>query len=142
MIKINIESSDKLNDDAINILFDAARFYINQLLPKCKSLHVDIIIDDDIELKVDGYTGSVEIITPHHYEICIDDSLSRKQMLISLAHELVHVKQIETRQFTTLKNGSKQWNGLFYTNKIYKDAPWEVEAFEKEQLLYRAYMNK
>ncbi len=141
MIKVDIESSGDISDDVINTLYDATYFFIRQLIPQCARIRIDIIIDDDIELRDEGYLGCIEVLKPHHYEIYIDESLDLDEMVISLAHELVHVKQYELRELVELKNSALQWNGVFYSNALYNDAPWEKEAFEKENVLFECYQN-
>lgn len=62
---------------------------------------------------------------------------SLKDMGITLAHEMVHVKQLAKG---TLKqvNGVNYWKGKrFRKNHRYLNMPWEIEAFSKQELLFR-----
>ena len=56
---------------------------------------------------------------------------------LALAHEMVHVKQIAKGKLKIVR-GRKHWNGKRYSNKTkYLDMPWEIEAFSKQELLFR-----
>jgi hypothetical protein len=50
---------------------------------------------------------------------------------------MVHVKQIAKGKLKTVK-GINFWNGKKYSNKTkYLDQPWEIEAFSKQELIFR-----
>lgn len=62
---------------------------------------------------------------------------SLKDMGITLAHEMVHVKQMAKGTLKQI-NGVNYWNGKrFRKNHKYLDLPWEIEAFSKQELLFR-----
>jgi hypothetical protein len=55
----------------------------------------------------------------------------------TLAHEMTHVKQFAKGQFQ-IKNGKYYWMGKRVTKRVkYLDQPWEVEAFSKQEILFR-----
>lgn len=60
----------------------------------------------------------------------------------TLAHEMVHVKQFARGQFVS--EGNKQfWMGRRVTKRTkYLDQPWEVEAFSKQEILFRKAIEK
>jgi len=56
----------------------------------------------------------------------------------TLAHEMVHVKQLAKGQLKTRKTGSYVWAGKRYSKKTeYLSMPWEIEAFSKQELILR-----
>ena len=58
-------------------------------------------------------------------------------MGVTLAHEMVHVKQMARGTLKSVK-GFNIWKGKKYTKKTkYLDCPWEIEAFSKQELLFR-----
>lgn len=62
-------------------------------------------------------------------------------MGVTLAHEMVHVKQMARGKLRPVK-GFNIWNGKKYANKTkYLDRPWEIEAFSKQELLFRRAIN-
>jgi hypothetical protein len=55
----------------------------------------------------------------------------------TVAHEMVHVKQIASGKLKTVKS-KIQWNGkLFKASTPYLSRPWEVEAFQRQELIFR-----
>ena len=58
-------------------------------------------------------------------------------MGITLAHEMVHVRQMAKG---ILKSGPKGtiWNGKHFSKRTkYLDQPWEMDAFAKQELVFR-----
>ncbi len=61
-----------------------------------------------------------------------------KDVGLTLAHEMVHVKQLAKGQLKTRKTGSYIWAGKRYSKKTeYLSMPWEIEAFSKQELILR-----
>ncbi len=87
----------------------------------------------DIDLVIE-----FETLTKHQCGYCdyeedevivtIAKRLSRKEVIRTLFHELVHVKQYTDGR---LENGYK-WLGKIYED-AYSKLPWEIEAFELEE---------
>ena len=56
---------------------------------------------------------------------------------ITLAHELAHVAQFAKGTLQLTPKG-KRWKGKFYGRKTaYLDQPWEIDAFSKQELVFR-----
>lgn len=56
---------------------------------------------------------------------------------ITLAHEMVHVKQL-AKGILRAENGVKYWRGKRYSKRTkYMNCPWELEAFAKQEILFR-----
>jgi hypothetical protein len=56
---------------------------------------------------------------------------------VTLAHELTHVAQFAKGQLQLAKTG-KLWKGRLYKNNHpYLDQPWEIQAFERQELIFR-----
>lgn len=71
------------------------------------------------------------------YLIKINSKQTMKEIGLTLAHELVHVKQMIRGQLKTAKN-SIMWVGKPYKkNMEYLEMPWEVEAFSRQELILR-----
>jgi len=59
-------------------------------------------------------------------------------MATTLAHEMVHVKQLAKGQMKFLPGDAKIWKGKRYSKKTkYLDMPWELDAFSKQEILLR-----
>jgi len=64
--------------------------------------------------------------------------ISIMEMATTLAHEMVHVKQLAKGQMRFLPNEARIWKGKKYTKKTkYLDMPWELDAFSKQEILLR-----
>jgi hypothetical protein len=60
-----------------------------------------------------------------------------KDVGLTLAHEMVHVRQMALGILKT-NNGTNYWKGKRYTKRTkYLDQPWEQDAFAKQELVFR-----
>lgn len=60
----------------------------------------------------------------------------------TLAHEMVHVKQFAKGQLQS-EDGKNYWMGKRVTRRVkYLDQPWEVEAFQRQEILFRRAIEK
>lgn len=88
------------------------------------------ICEDDL----DGVTANLKnldsiliLIKPTSYE----------KMGVTLAHEMVHAKQLAQGTLKSVK-GINYWRGKKFSKRVkYLDQPWEVEAFSKQELIFR-----
>lgn len=94
-----------------------------------------------------GLKGSTECLDqdyrPREFKICIDPNLSRRNQLLTLAHELVHVKQFAMGEMRYTKYTELiKWNKQTIHNEEteYWDLPWEIEAFGREYGMYIRYV--
>jgi len=56
---------------------------------------------------------------------------------VTLAHELVHVRQL-ARGILRMTPQGKKWRGKFYSRRTpYLDQPWEQEAFARQEIIFR-----
>jgi uncharacterized protein YjaZ len=82
-----------------------------------------------------GYTVPVDILDS--YVVVIKPSMSIKSIGVTLAHEMVHVRQM-AKGILKIKNGVNYWCGKRYTKRTkYLDQPWEQDAFAKQELVFR-----
>ncbi len=60
-----------------------------------------------------------------------------KDIGITLAHEMVHVRQMARGILQTV-NGVNYWCGKRYTKRTkYLDMPWEQDAFARQEIIFR-----
>lgn len=72
------------------------------------------------------------------YLVVIKPNRKLKEIGMTLAHELVHVKQLAKGTLKYTKTGANIWAGKRYSKKVaYLDRPWEVEAFSRQELILR-----
>lgn len=71
-----------------------------------------------------------------------------KNILIDLAHELVHVKQYMNSEIFDYVSGGVRYKGSYFdisyqeNEEMYYDSPWEIEAYGREQGLYKMFVSK
>ena len=72
------------------------------------------------------------------YMVVIKPTRNLKDIGLTLAHEMVHVKQSAKGILKNKQNGMNIWAGKQYSKKTkYLDMPWEIEAFSKQELILR-----
>jgi hypothetical protein len=72
--------------------------------------------------------------------------MTKKPMLVALAHECVHVRQYARMELRQLADGKMRWKGVDYDESAmstddYWLLPWECEARGLELGLYYHYLN-
>jgi hypothetical protein len=73
----------------------------------------------------------------------MDPNLGKRNMLIVLAHEMVHVKQYAKGELKDFVYGTRvKFKGsIIDDNKVdYWDQPWEIEAHGREKGLYLKFL--
>ena len=85
--------------------------------------------NDGITVNLGTNIGFVVVLKPRR---------SLKDLGLTLAHEMVHVKQMAKGTLKTRSTGSYIWAGKRYSKKTeYLSMPWEIEAFSKQELILR-----
>lgn len=120
----------------------AACFYAEQLLISCADFSAEIF---SIELP-EGFRG---VCTAHvddkEFYIILSNKLSREDALVTIAHEMVHVKQYLRAQLQDAGE-STIWFSRLYDKSDFKDwywdAPWEIEAHAREKELYNLWKSQ
>lgn len=75
------------------------------------------------------------------YLVVVNSTRRLTDMGITLAHEMVHVRQMAKGKLKSVAKGNT-WNGKLYTKKTeYLDQPWEQDAFSKQELIFRRAIN-
>ena len=133
MILISIEGGTKKQQDLGE---EAIRFFVKKLMPRKRSLNIDLkihnLIKDDVAALCD-YIGRNEVVIESHHRGTLYDYISY------LAHECVHMKQYVTGELKT--TGRKEiWHGKDFTNVPYKKQPWEVEAWSSQHSLAKDFI--
>lgn len=87
---------------------------------------------------IDDMGTTVPIDTLNLYFVVIKSNMSLKDVGITLCHEMVHVKQMATGLMKPGK-GHIVWGGRKFKNgkTPYLECPWEVQAFQKQELIFR-----
>ena len=141
---LSIEGYRKQNKALYQSLGSAAIFYGEELLGKrmLKNIYLDIKLTKDLKKKEGAY-GYCHIVDdslakPREFMIELDASMrhSFENILIWLAHEMVHLKQFVRKELWDYESGRVQWKSRTYGRLNHDDQPWEKEAYRLEGILY------
>ena len=92
--------------------------------------------------KEDGILGEVDFDDSNHnpkeFTITVASTGSKRKMMETIVHEMVHVKQYSKGELVDLsRSGSTRWQNNIIDKSInYWDLPWEIEAHGKELGLF------
>ena len=114
---------------------------INQLGLARSRRAVLIKVTDEIEEGMVGATLNIEIADCYLVLIKQPKRITKASLLemgTTLAHEMVHVRQLAKGQMKFLPNQARIWMGKRYGKKThYLDQPWELDAFARQEIVFR-----
>ena len=123
-----VEAKSHLRRKFLNALMPSM---IRQLKLEKFDKSVAVIVEENDEcgttMEMPGVNGFV---------ISINGKQSMKGLALTLAHEMVHVKQMVRGHLRQTEEGML-WKGKKMNDVKYLDQPWEIEAFSKQELLMR-----
>ena len=139
---LHIKGSNK----AVRRLIEtAAWFYAEKLMGKrlMESLEITINLKKNL-LSKEGFEGTAiwedDSYRPKEFTIEIDTTAKIRNILITLAHEMVHVKQWAKNEMYEYMNvaGLVRFKGekVHMVITDYWDYPWEIEAYGKQLGLF------
>lgn len=86
----------------------------------------------------DNQGVTVDLGISFGYIVVIKPTKKLKDIGLTLAHEMVHVKQMAKGTLKYRNTGSFIWSGKRYKKTTeYLNRPWEIEAFSKQELILR-----
>lgn len=110
------------------------KFLAKELKLERSTYRLDIITDPGMSTK-DGIRGVVHKMGPKYLVMIIDSKLDYERLLVTLSHEMVHVKQYAKGQVKASRScKTHYWMGK-QVRKGYYEQPWEIEAYSKERVL-------
>ncbi len=92
----------------------------------------------NLSAQTDGLFGYYEGVDEDEYQIVINSTLTRDDIVETLFHELVHINQHSKGDFD---QELRLWKGKKY-DCLYLDLPWEVQAFHHQDIMMEEYRNK
>lgn len=131
MLIVDVIGSNKTKRD---IAYNVVHYMIKKLMPRLRNIDIEVKLNKMTDDAV-GYCLMGE--SNRHFELEIDKDLNIKDLVMTLCHEMVHVKQYVRKEMD-------DWNGLAvarWKNKTvlpetsYYDLPWEKEAYELQAKL-------
>lgn len=149
-MKLQIEGVPSQEGVTVELIHEAATYMMALLMTedmsRFDSIGVEICVCHDM---MSNYGRAAESnwmddrLRPDNFYIDMDAHLGHRGTLISLAHELVHVKQMAFGQRQESLDGkAMRWMGMLIRpdDLNYYDLPWEIEAHGREFGLYDRFV--
>ena len=124
MIFVDTIGGNKKQRELVN---DVAYWCVNKLMPRMKKLDIEIQINNLKDNAV-GYCMMQD--DNRTYEIEVDKKLDIEEMIVTVCHEMVHVKQYARNELGINDKNDDQ---------NYFDLPYEKEAYELQEILLKQY---
>ena len=124
MIFVDTIGGNKKQRELVN---DVAYWCVNKLMPRMKKLDIEIQINNLKDNAV-GYCMMQD--DNRTYEIEVDKKLDIEEMIVTVCHEIVHVKQYARNELGINDKNDGQ---------NYFDLPYEKEAYELQEILLKQY---
>ena len=154
-LEISLPRNER-DESLVNDIEEATKLFLGELISKRlqNTLKIKIHVRKTTVKKSFGQScDGFHTVTPSgsnpekDHKIVIDQS---SDIFEVLAHELVHVKQIATKQYQKRwwKSDGElhvRWEGkeLGPKRRIpYRQRPWEIEAFEKQDILVKKWRKR
>lgn len=121
---------------------EAMQYFASRLFTPQLSRHIDVRVTQKKSLGlIHGQVGIEDynvLGQPRSFEIELRSTDSLEEKILTLAHELVHVRQYCRGQ---LNEQGNRWYGrrIDVDNVPYFELPWEKEAEELSEQLYKDY---
>ena len=118
----------------------ATWYYAEKLMGKRLMSGLEINIDLKKELLTEeGHEGTAiwedDGYRPKEFTIALDTTVNHRNLLINLAHEMVHVKQwAKNEMYEYMEPHMVRFKGeKIHLNEVdYWDYPWEIEAYGRQ----------
>ena len=121
---------------AINFFADAL---LTNQLKRHIIIHVRFRKNMDVLglIEVDDYNSSGK---PREFILEINRNQSDEEIIHTLAHEMVHVRQYA---YCELNEEGTKWCGQRFARDLeYHEQPWEIEAHDVGDIIFNDYMEK
>ncbi len=113
-----------------SVIYKAAEFAWDYLMPRIRNCDIWIEVK-----KIDDAHGYCLEIDNREFEVEIDRRLKGEDLLTTVFHEMVHVKQGVRKEYP-INSGS------YSTHEEYINLPWEIEAYNMQEEILVAWKKK
>ena len=141
-----IKRYNKLTKQQKNLAFEAIDFFVDRVMPRMKkSLSIRVIGDANLIIKQSmfGFCDYIDVESryPRDFEITVDTQTTVENFVSTIMHEMVHVKQWARGEMRDLSTDKRRWKNskIVISDTDYEDHPWEIEAFEMENELFKEF---
>jgi len=138
--KVEIIFANSVSKHKQDLITRAANFTKRELFPRTKDVIVEFTIIKNLN-EHEGVYGDVFESDYRWYDIRLDAELDDIDLICTVIHEMVHVKQYAKKEMKQLDGFKTRYNRKVYDKDInYEDRPWEQEAIDLENLLYLEFV--
>jgi hypothetical protein len=131
----------------VKLCKEATKWYAHRLLGTrlYHNVEVELVFtNEDMSSDVYAYCDwNDSNYKARDFTISVRRDLSKKQTLLAIAHEMVHVKQYAKGElYDYVRSRKCKWKGEVFESHLtgYWDLPWEIEAHSLEKILYNEYI--
>tara|TARA_B110000503_G_scaffold143264_1_gene243586 strand:- start:1001 stop:1444 length:444 start_codon:yes stop_codon:yes gene_type:complete len=143
MIKLN--SNGYVNSIGHKKIIAAANHFIGLLLSKTVAKNTEVVIS--LKKLPKEFNGFCQIndkepnpYNPKSFLIEINGLINIVDMIKTLSHEFVHLRQFRTKELG-YRDSYTTFRGVAYrANLPYRQHPWEKEAYKLEKSLLKSYL--
>lgn len=129
-MRVNVYCEDVSENIHASLIKEVVEFANNNLNIREEDFEIEIFLDDI----VDGANGMIiDDIPNKKFTILIQNGRHISQILMTIVHELVHVKQY-------IRDGLAEVSDSLFQNIPYLERWWELEAFEKTSEIIGDYV--
>jgi hypothetical protein len=131
MLVVNVTGG---NQTQRTLVEDVVMFTLKSLLPRIRNIEIDVALKK-LPGDVAGYC--LELDSHREFEIELDKTLSIRDLVLTVCHEMVHVKQYFRKEMDAC---GRRWKKKEISNDTpYMELPWEKEAYRMQAKLAKAY---
>ena len=109
------------------LVFDVAAFCLQKLMPRLKKLEIEFQLNN-LKDRAVGYCMMGD--DNRTFEIEVDKKLDVEEMITTVCHEMVHVKQYVRNELGINDN---------HDGQNYFDLPYEKEAYKLQETLLKQF---
>jgi hypothetical protein len=129
MNQVSVTGGKKFERDIVE---QTVAFCIRKMMPRLRTL--------DIEIKVKKLKDAMGYCmmgdTNRDFELEIKSGMGMYDLISTVCHEMVHVKQYARKEIWLDRDYNQRWKrSRVSSNTEYMDLPWEKEAFRQERAL-------
>lgn len=127
MNQIEINGGNKFQRDIVQ---KVVGFCIKEMMPRMRTLDIEINL---VKIKSDVTGFCMMRDTNRQFEIELSRDLTLKELVTTVAHEMVHVKQYARKELDGF--GTRWKNARVKEGTTYWELPWEKEAYRLQDKL-------
>ena len=121
--------------------YDCVRHSFNELLPRIRKIDIQVKLKKNLYHNR-GLYGLMDMEDNRSFRLEVDYS-DMDEMISTIMHEMVHVKQYLRKELVQLKDVYLWKNVAFGKYAVdYRHRPWEFEAYNIEEELVKSFKER